>query len=342
MYYDLCKLLSLKDINGNTPELYLVVSNRSDGKTTAFAKWFVKRFLNYGEKFCLFYRFKNELSNVVENFFTPTIQNFFPGISPHEEKRKKGLYVELFINNKPCGYAVALNSADKLKKCSAAFNDVERILMDEFLTDMYCPNELAKFFSVHTSIARGVGKQYRYVPVYMCANPNTILNPYFVALGIHERITKNTHFLRGDGFILDYHVNEYAAEAQQKSAFNKAFSNDITIRLSTTAEFINDVDTFIETASRIIKSVCVIKYKDKFYNVCVMSNNLLYVRDINDINCRCRFAGSKEDFNTEYILPINSNIVTALKRNFQNGQVRFKNLLCKSAFINLIGMQSIM
>ena len=41
----------------------------------------------------------------------------------------------------------------------------------------YCDNEVRKFISIHTSIARGGGKQVRYVPVYMIANPVTILNP---------------------------------------------------------------------------------------------------------------------------------------------------------------------
>ena len=33
-YYDGTKLLSLQDINGNKPEIYMCTSNRSAGKTT--------------------------------------------------------------------------------------------------------------------------------------------------------------------------------------------------------------------------------------------------------------------------------------------------------------------
>ena len=35
-YYDGTKLLSLKDINGKTPEVFMCTSNRSAGKTTYF------------------------------------------------------------------------------------------------------------------------------------------------------------------------------------------------------------------------------------------------------------------------------------------------------------------
>ena len=43
-FYDGTKLLSMKDINGNKPEVYIVTTNRSGGKTTyynrlAFRRW---------------------------------------------------------------------------------------------------------------------------------------------------------------------------------------------------------------------------------------------------------------------------------------------------------------
>ena len=43
-YYDGTKLLSMTDLNGNQPELYLTTGNRSIGKTTWFNRYAVKRF----------------------------------------------------------------------------------------------------------------------------------------------------------------------------------------------------------------------------------------------------------------------------------------------------------
>lgn len=43
-YYDGTKLLSLKDINGNLPEIYICTSNRSAGKTTYFNRLCVNLF----------------------------------------------------------------------------------------------------------------------------------------------------------------------------------------------------------------------------------------------------------------------------------------------------------
>ena len=53
-YYDGTKLLSLMDINGNKPELYLCTTNRSGGKTTYFGRKAVNNFLKNGKKKYLF------------------------------------------------------------------------------------------------------------------------------------------------------------------------------------------------------------------------------------------------------------------------------------------------
>ena len=69
MYYDGTRLLSTKDINGNTPELFLCTSNRTGGKTTYFGRLEVNRFIKQGKKFCLLYRYKYELDDIADKFF---------------------------------------------------------------------------------------------------------------------------------------------------------------------------------------------------------------------------------------------------------------------------------
>lgn len=93
------------------------------------------------------------------------------------------------------------------------------MFFDEFQseTNHYCNDEIRKFLSIHTSIARGNGEQIRYVPVYMCANPVSIINPYYVEMGISERLNDDTRFLRGDGFVLEQGYVESASEAQKQS-----------------------------------------------------------------------------------------------------------------------------
>ena len=68
-YYDGTKLLSMNDINGKKPEIYMCTTNRTGGKTTYFGRLCLNRFLDKGEKFCLIYRFKYELNDVVDKFY---------------------------------------------------------------------------------------------------------------------------------------------------------------------------------------------------------------------------------------------------------------------------------
>ena len=50
-HYDGAKILSLKDINGKKPEIYIITSNRTDGKSTFFARMEIKRFKRDKKKF---------------------------------------------------------------------------------------------------------------------------------------------------------------------------------------------------------------------------------------------------------------------------------------------------
>ena len=68
-FYDGTKLLSMKDINGNKPEIYICTSNRCAGKTVFFSRYFVNRYKKFGEKFMLLYRYKDELDGCADKFF---------------------------------------------------------------------------------------------------------------------------------------------------------------------------------------------------------------------------------------------------------------------------------
>ena len=68
-FYDGTKLLSLKDISGLQPEIYMCVGNRTAGKSYFFKRLLVRKFMNRGEKFALLVRFSYELDGIAENFF---------------------------------------------------------------------------------------------------------------------------------------------------------------------------------------------------------------------------------------------------------------------------------
>ena len=340
-FYDGTKLLSLKDINGNTPEVYLCTTNRSAGKTTYFNRLLVNRFLKSGKKFCLLYRFNYELDDCAEKFFGDIRNLFFKDNMLTSKRMASGIYHNLYLDDKHCGYAISMNSADMIKKYSHLFSDADCILFDEFQseTNHYCDKELTKFFSVHTSIARGGGKQSRYVPVYMLSNFVTLLNPYFVQLGIASRLQENTSYLRGDGWVLEAGFNEAAATAQKESLFNRAFGNNNTYYSYITEKaYLNDSYSFVEKISAEGRYCATLKYENDYYSIKEYPDlGIIYCDDSYDPTYPRRIALTTDDHQINYVMLKNNDIfLSALKQLFSRGCFRFKNLKCKDVLIRAL------
>lgn len=348
-YYDGTKLLSMKDIDGNEPEIYLCTTNRTGGKTTYFGRLLINRFIKRGEKFALLYRFNYEIDNVADKFFKDIGSLFFPKYWMTSKKLGKGTFHELFLHypddpaegdGHPCGYAIAINSADQIKKFSHLFSDVTSMLFDEFQSESnhYCPNEIEKFLSIHTSIARGQGKQVRRVPVYMLSNPVSIINPYYVELGIAERLQKNTKFLKGHGFVLENGYVDSAGKAQKESGFNRAFGLNKYVQYASESLYLNDNLAFIEKPSGDSKYLATIQYEGNEYALRqYYEEGIVYCDDHDDSTYKYKIAVTTADHHINYVmLRSNDLFIQNMRYLFQHGCFRFKNLLCKEAVMKLI------
>lgn len=349
VYYDGTKLLSMKDINGNTPELYLCTTNRSGGKTTYFNRLLTRRFLRDGKKFCLVYRYNYELDDVADKFFKDIKGLFFSEYFMVSKKRARGIFCELFLTTDPndpdslkdCGYAIALNSADQIKKYSHFFSDVDCMLFDEFQseTNHYCPDEVKKLISVHTSVARGKGKQVRYVPVYMLSNQVSIINPYYTELGICSRLNSKTNFLRGDGFVLESGFIETASKQQKDSAFNRAFANNEYVSYASENIYLNDNMAFVEKPdSKNGKYLGTIRYNKSDFGIREYKDlGILYCDDRPDTSYPCKISVTTEDFQINYVMLKQYDIfVQQMRYYFERGAFRFKDIRCKEALMKMI------
>lgn len=348
MYYDGTRLLSTKDINGQTPELFLCTTNRTGGKTTYFSRMEVNRFIKQQRKFCLLYRFKYELDDIADKFFKDIRSLFFVGYDMETKSRAKGVYHELYLthsSNKEskvnCGYAIPLNSADQIKKYSHLFSDVDSIMFDEFQseTNNYCPDEITKFLSIHTSIARGQGKQKRYVPVYMLGNDVSLLNPYFVELGITDRINDDTKFLKGDGFVLEHGFIESASIAQQESGISRAFHNNKYVAYASQNVYLNDNLSFIDIPPKVsCKYLATIRYGGADYAIREYRDlGIIYCDNKPDKTFPFRISITTDDHNINYVmLKSNEVFISILRDYFEHGCFRFKDLRCKQALLKCI------
>lgn len=347
-YYDGTKLLSMKDSRGLKPTFLMCTTNRTGGKTTYWNRYCVNRWMKHNEKFMIMVRFNYELDDIAESFFKEIKGLWFSSYYMFAEKRANGIFCELFIgtspdgeDKKPCGYAVTLNNADAIKKRSHLFNDVERIIFDEFQseTNHYCPEEITKFLSILKSVSRGRGKQYRFVQVIMIANQVSIINPYYVEMGITERLREDTNFLKGDGYVLENGFIETASRAQQESGIDRAFKNNSYVAYSSENIYLNDNSAFLEKPeSTKSKYIVTLRYKGRDYGLREYTNEgIIYCDDKPDTTFKHRLSITTEDHNVNYVmLKRNDGFVTQIRYFFEHGCLRFKDLRCKECILKLI------
>lgn len=348
-YYDGTKLLSMKDLNGNKPEIIICTTNRTGGKSTWFGKYVVNKFLKSGEKFALLYRYNYELTDVADKFFKDIGSLFFKNKTMTGKTKARGVYVELSLQDSDddtgetaevCGYAIALNAADSIKKLSHLFSDVKRMIFDEFQseTNKYCPNEIQKFISIHTSIARGQGEQVRYVPVYMISNPVSIINPYYVEMGISTRLREDTKFLKGDGFVLEQGYVDSASKAQVESGFNRAFSSNSYVSYSAQCVYLNDSSAFIERPPGTSTYLATLKYNGTMFALREFPElGIIYCDDKADSSFRFKLCVTTEDHNVNYVMiKRNDMFLNTLRFYFERGAFRFKDLRCKDAVLKAL------
>lgn len=339
-YYDGTKLLSMLDINGRKPEIFICTTNRTGGKTTYFSRLLVNRFLDRGEKFAILYRFNYELDDCADKFFKDIGKLFFKGKTMTSQRKAAGIFHELFLDNISCGYAISLNSCDQLKKYSHLFSDVMRIMFDEFQseTNHYCSDEIRKLLSVHTSIARGIGEQVRYVPVYMLSNPVSIINPYYVELGISNRLRDDTKFLRGDGFVMEQGFVESASEALLESGFNRAFSKNSYVAYSAQCVYLNDARAFIAKPTGSNRYLGTLKYNGTDYGIREYPElGIVYCDDKPDPTYTYKITVTTEDHEINYVMLKKSDLfLSSLRYYFEHGCFRFKDMKCKDAVLKAL------
>lgn len=337
LFYNGTKLINSKDRYGNKPGIFVVDGNRSAGKTTYFNRMVVNRFKKYGQKFMLIYRNKNELPSCDDKFFKDIHELFFPDDEMTSEKRDDGTFFELFLNEHSCGYAIPLSMSGKIKKLSHFFSDVENIIFDEFqdLGGAYLTDEVKKFLTVYVSIARGHGCPVRYVPVYMISNHISSLNPYYKEWNCAVDVDNiKEGFYKGDGFVIEKNLNLHVADLQKQSPVLRAFSGSDAVKHIIDNESIVDSHAFIENIklkqSTYIANIACDGETISLRSVVHNGEHLYYFTDEYNSNYGTIIAVDTQNHNTDTILMGRTlSVMLSVKRAFDNGQVRFKDISVK-------------
>ena len=341
-FYDGTKIMSLMDINGKRPELYIITSNRAAGKTVFYDKLCFNRYVKYEEKFAILVRDVGMLDGVHKSFFGDIQNLYFEDYEMTSKMTKQG-FAELFCYKPaeqtekeavPCGYAIAIKSATKIKNNAHRFVDVQRVIFDEFQVEdgEYIKDEVDRFLKVQRSISRGGGEQYRYVPFYLIGNHMDLFNPYYEALGICDRLKIDTKFLRGDGWVLEQNINKSALEARRKSGIHNAFAYNKEIASDA---YLYDNLVVLEKPYGHPFYRFSVKFDGKWYGVLnYMTDSYgstYFITDKPDMTFREKYVTDPKDVSEEYMWFGNSNLRDSMARVLKRGMFRFKNLSCKSA-----------
>lgn len=205
-------LLSMKDSRGKTPGIFIACSfDRGPGKTFAFTYKLMTDYIDSGGecKFLIIARQQAEVGYLAGGMFKPMMDMIYHG-EIYETQKMHGKYSEIWWQDADgdrhnVGYVVPISASDDIKKVSGRFADAYQWYFDEFQPasdSKYLPDEPLLFRILIQSFGRGGGEHARVVPGYMASNTMSVLNDYFLAMGISNKIQPETKKYRGEGFVL--------------------------------------------------------------------------------------------------------------------------------------------
>ena len=343
-YYDGTELLNKKDLDNKEPNIYISTSNRSAGKTTFFMKKLLSDYVKDNNcKFALLFRNKYEMKDSHKIF--GDVQKLYPELDGKMESKPQaeGIYYAIFYEKEICGFAISLSQADKLKKYSSVFRNVTQVVMDEFQSEQnkYLKDEIQAFQSVYVSIARGGGYQSRNVKIYLLGNMISVMNPYFIAFGIHKRLTHdNIKFLRGNGWVAEFSFNASASNSIKGNSFFRAFQNSQYMKYSTDKIYLYDTSTFISKPPKKARYFLTIKYDGKYYGVreCI-EEGFVHISKSYDKSFKRIAVFKEQDHNQNTLMLRSLNLeFKYLKSCFMKGILRFDDLATKNVIYDILSI----
>lgn len=346
-YFNPTPIKTKLDLDGDKPSIHLITSNRSDGKTTAFAIDCLLDFYEFGSQFGYVYRLKAELSGTPSIF--ADVMKAYPelGCEMRTKAVADGLFYELIIDDfdgtsTVVGYSYALKTADDIKRHSPLFGSVDTLIMEEYQkeTGSYLKNEISLLQSLMISIGRGNGEQSRHLNVYLLGNLVTLMNPYLIYFGIHKRLKDNTKFIRGNGWVAQFNFNEHSASAIQNNAMFKAFQQSDYMKYSTENVYLNDATVFIQKPKGRSNYIITIKHEGKLYGVREYTEEgYVYISNKPDpaYNRIITFHSDDHNKNTLLLSP-HSYTVQQLKQIYSLGLLRFDSIQSKFAMFDILSI----
>lgn len=344
MYYTLDAIKSKKDLDGDTPHIFLITTNKTAGKTTAVLLEGLERFkkTNGRDKMLLIYRNKYEITS--GHLLFSDVLKLYPEYG-HEMTTVRGvpnLIYTLLLDGKVFGYAISMYKIDALKKYSPMFRDVETALLDEMQLEdgQYLKDEPAKLQGIIMAVGRGGGKQSRPFNLFLLGNNVSLMNPYFIYFGIHKRLKPDTHFMRGHGWVAEFGVNESAKKELSENTMLKAFRDSDYFKYSTNGEYLYNTGIFIESPSGNSRYLMTLIFDGKEYGIRdFYEEGLIGISKSIDQSNKIRICIKSTDHDASTVLiNRNSSIFQLFRDGYEKGLLRFSDLESKNVMLDVLAI----
>lgn len=321
LYYNPNKMLSHNRL------MNFVIGARGIGKSYAFKKFPINRFLKNGEQFIYVRRYKPELKKV-KNYFDDVYDEF-----PEADLEVKGR--EFIINDQVAGWAIPLSTWQSEK--STAYPNVTTIIFDEFIRqkDMshYLPNEVEAFLNLIDTVFRNRDN----VRVICLSNAVTVVNPYFLYFKVTPDINKRFNAYKH--LLIEIPESKDFSEERRKTRFGQLINETNYGDMSLDNDFTDDQPTFIQRRTKDSKFKFTIVYKGMHFGLWLdVDTGLMYMSNDHDPDTRYKYSLSMDDLNETNIFMKQYKQNYHLKNMvdfFKVGCLRFDNQIIRNTAYDL-------
>lgn len=344
-YYNPIRLFTEPDVDGEFAGVAITCSNRSAGKTSAFAAASCILCKEYGLQTGWIFRTKGEMTGAAA-MYADMLQQYpkLGSVITYKNLDKNGNVVRYFLDGEPFGCAFSFASKmDSVKKLSPYFRDVYFLFFDEFCTEQgkYVPHESEIMQSLLITISRGNGSQSRWFKLVMASNNISLLNPYFVFFGIHRRYQKDTKMMHGSGFVCEFTHNDSASKAMLNNPALKAFRGGHYLQtMSVGDQMLIDDAVFVQKPTGRSRYLFTIQHNGKSYGVYdYYEDGYIYITHKSNPSCTY-IAVFRDGDHTQHTVMLDhyDYLFVRLLEAYQKAYLRFDDLDSKDMALELLGI----
>lgn len=305
------KWYSLDNILKHEAQYYIIMGERSNGKTYATCKYLIDDFFKNGKQFAYVKRYEEDIKGKYMSEVFTHLEEYILQEYNHRIKFYRGQWLVYedgtegkIADCKVFGYAFSIVLVNRTKGTS--YPNIGNILYEEFMSIdcNYLNDELNLFLNLVSTIVR----QRTNVKVFMLANTISKYSPYTSALGlkIHRQnkgsiITKT--YTDKDGFNTKFviertpNVNVFNNKDNVNKTVYNIFGNSGVGRMITSGDFEThayprkvDNYTFEETSSKGDKIISkkyrtsiVLRFEDYYYRIYLIDDHNKYITAYREI-----------------------------------------------------------